>query len=63
MSDSLVGFILAIFSAFFNGSFTSAFKIKSVSAVDLHPVWFTVYVAAGVFISSWAALPFLKHNR
>ena len=62
-SDSAVGFACAVASALFNGSFTSAFKIPSVDAVDLHPVWFTVYVAGGVFLSSWLALPFLKHNR
>ena len=54
-----LGYVFAILSAVFNGSFVAFAKIKSVAACDLHPFLFNLYVACGVFLSSWLACPFL----
>jgi glucose uptake protein GlcU len=50
-------------SAVFNGSFAAPFKFENVAAVDLHPIFFQLYVAVGVFLTSilfQALLPFNK---
>ena len=40
----MAGFIAAGVSAVFNGSFAAPFKFENVAAVNLHPVWFQLYV-------------------
>jgi len=58
-----VGYLVAILSAFFNGSFASPFNFPQVKRCALHPVLFQLYVSIGVFLSSWLALAFLKYNK
>ena len=57
------GFALAVASAVFNGTFVAPFKTKRVSDLKLRPIIFQLYVACGVFASSWLALPFLQYNH
>eukprot|EP00471_Norrisiella_sphaerica_P014249 CAMPEP_0184495232 /NCGR_PEP_ID=MMETSP0113_2-20130426/30731_1 /TAXON_ID=91329 /ORGANISM="Norrisiella sphaerica, Strain BC52" /LENGTH=352 /DNA_ID=CAMNT_0026881329 /DNA_START=1 /DNA_END=1059 /DNA_ORIENTATION=- len=57
-----VGYIVAVLSAVFNGSFPAAFKIPMVARCDLHPMLFQLYVSFGVFLSSWLVLPFMEFN-
>jgi hypothetical protein len=52
------GYLFALGSAVFNGSFVAFMKIPSVAAADLHPVLFNAYVSLGVFLSSWLVVPF-----
>lgn len=55
----LVGYIAAVLSAVFNGSFTSPYKIERVAKFNLHPILFTQYVSTGAFLSSLLVIPFL----
>eukprot|EP00854_Cymbomonas_tetramitiformis_P001003 gene1003-1527_t len=57
-----LGYIAAIASAMFNGSFAAIFKFDAVADAELHPVLFQQYVCAGVFLSSWLTIPFLYLN-
>ena len=57
-----LGYVAAVLSAVFNGSFTTPYKYKRVAACSLHPILFMLYVSTGVFVSSWAILPFLRFN-
>lgn len=59
----LVGYIAAVLSAVFNGSFTSPYKIERVAKFNLHPILFTQYVSIGAFLSSLLVIPFLPYNR
>lgn len=59
---SALGFALASFSAVFNGSFASAFKLPKVAAAGLDPLLFQLYVSLGVFLSSFLVIPFLSYN-
>lgn len=59
----LVGYIAAVLSAVFNGSFTSPYKIERVAKFNLHPILFTQYVSIGAFVSSLLVIPFLPYNR
>jgi glucose uptake protein GlcU len=45
------GYLAGALSAVFNGSFAAPFKFENVAAVDLHPIYFQLYVAVGVFIT------------
>mmetsp|Transcript_35746 Transcript_35746/g.106677 ORF Transcript_35746/g.106677 Transcript_35746/m.106677 type:complete len:364 (-) Transcript_35746:137-1228(-) len=72
-----IGFLCAVLSAFFNGSFTVPFKAASsrhhggnterarrsegpANDEEVHPIVFTLYVSAGVFLSSMIFIaPFL----
>jgi len=60
---SAAGFIAAVLSAVFNGSFASVFKTERVERVQLHPLLFQLYVSIGVFLSSMLTLPFVIFNR
>jgi glucose uptake protein GlcU len=53
----ILGFVYAVISAIFNGSFTSPFK-----GLDTAPIVFQLYFSIGVFISSLFVLPFLRYN-
>lgn len=59
----LVGYIAAVLSAVFNGSFTSPYKIERVAKFNLHPILFTQYVSIGAFLSSLLVIPFLPYNK
>jgi multidrug transporter EmrE-like cation transporter len=59
----LVGYIAAVLSAVFNGSFTSPYKIERVAKFNLHPILFTQYVSIGAFLSSMLVIPFLPYNK
>lgn len=52
------GYLFAMGSAVFNGSFVAFMKIPSVAKADLHPVLFNAYCSFGVFLSSWLVVPF-----
>merc|ERR1711871_595426 len=58
-SQIVFAFLLAGASAVFNGSFAALQKMDSVAKCDLDPVLFMLYNCAGVFLSSWLAIPFL----
>jgi hypothetical protein len=58
----VVGYIAAVLSAIFNGSFAAVFKTDRVAAANLDPLLFQLYVSCGVFLSSWLVIPFLKYN-
>lgn len=58
-----VGYLCAILSACFNGTFAVPFKLESVKKYQIAPTVFQFYVAIGVFISSWLAVPFLPYNH
>jgi len=45
-----------------NGSFASLFKTKKITDVSVDPVVFQLYTSFGVFLSSFALLPFLKDD-
>lgn len=60
---ALVGYLAAVLSAVFNGSFTSPYKIESVAQYDLHPILFTQYVSIGAFLSSLLIIPLLPYNK
>jgi hypothetical protein len=57
------GYLTAALSAVFNGSFAAPFKFKNVAEVDLHPVYFQLYVSIGVFITCFLFAAFLPFNR
>mmetsp|Transcript_16073 Transcript_16073/g.28883 ORF Transcript_16073/g.28883 Transcript_16073/m.28883 type:complete len:348 (+) Transcript_16073:116-1159(+) len=59
---AFVGYVVAILSAVFNGSFPVPFKLEQVAKCQLHPLLFQLYVSFGVFLSSWLALAFLPYN-
>lgn len=59
---SFLGYIAAILSAVFNGSFATPYKFQSVAACNLHPILFMLYVSAGVFMSGWLVVPILQYN-
>ena len=59
----LVGYVAAVLSAVFNGSFTSPYKIERVAKFNLHPILFTQYVSIGAFLSSLLVIPFLPYNK
>ena len=54
-----VGYLLAVLSSVFNGSFVAFAKLESVACVDLHPILFNFYVTCGVAISSCLAIPYI----
>jgi len=56
------GILCAVTSAFFNGSFAALFKTEEMAVLNISPVVFQLYVSAGVFLSSWIVIPFLKYN-
>lgn len=56
------GYITAVLSAFFNGSFASLFKFESVAQKNLHPMLFQLYFNTGVFLSSMVCVSFLGFN-
>lgn len=62
LSMTYLGIICAVGSALFNGSFAALFKTKEMSALNVHPMVFQLYVSIGVFLSSWAVVPFLGRN-
>ena len=57
-----VGYIAAVLSAVFNGSFTTPYKLRFVADYKLHPILFMLYVSTGVFLSSWLIIPILPYN-
>jgi hypothetical protein len=54
-----VGYLLAVLSSVFNGSFVAFAKLQSVASVDLHPILFNFYVTCGVAASSCLAIPWV----
>ena len=52
-----VGYLLAVLSSVFNGSFVAFAKLQSVASVDLHPILFNFYVTCGVAASSCLVIP------
>lgn len=59
---STTGTLLAIASAFFNGSFSVLFKTKRMVDLSIHPIIFQLYVSWGVFLSSLFVLPFAAYD-
>ena len=55
----VIGYLLAVLSSIFNGSFVAFAKLQSVACVDLHPILFNFYVACGVAVSSCLAIPWV----
>jgi hypothetical protein len=54
-----VGYLLAVLSSVFNGSFVAFAKLQSVASVDLHPILFNFYVTCGVAASSCLVIPWV----
>ena len=54
-----VGYLLAVLSSVFNGSFVAFAKVQSVASVNLHPILFNFYVTCGVAASSCLAIPWV----
>lgn len=55
---ALLGFILAVLSAVFNGSFAALSKLPQVQRAGTEPVVFNLYVCLGVFVSGLCSIPF-----
>mmetsp|Transcript_23515 Transcript_23515/g.32984 ORF Transcript_23515/g.32984 Transcript_23515/m.32984 type:complete len:350 (-) Transcript_23515:144-1193(-) len=61
-STASVGLCLAVASAVFNGSFAALFKTKKMTALNIHPMVFQLYVCFGMFLSSLLVIPLLYKN-
>jgi len=58
---AFTGFLLALSSAMFNGSFMVFSKLPSVRSAEVHPLIFQLYTSIGVFLSSLLTIPFILH--